>query len=61
MTKCNQNCFECPYEDCIVEGILPSDRVEIKQRDDRYFNASELKTIIQQKSQKARKRKSFAW
>lgn len=35
MKKCNEDCFNCPFEDCMREDILPSDAKEIKERDKR--------------------------
>ena len=31
---CDQNCFECPYPDCIVDGLLPSDMERNDQLDE---------------------------
>lgn len=47
--KCNHKCFECPYDDCIVETITLEERKEIRERDSRYFCASESKSIVKQK------------
>lgn len=30
---CNRDCFNCLFEDCIFDGILPQERQEIAQRD----------------------------
>ena len=33
MAKCNRDCFNCTYEDCIVNDISSEERSEIKERD----------------------------
>ena len=31
--QCNRDCFNCIFEDCIVNELLPEDLKEINQRD----------------------------
>ena len=61
MAKCNHNCFECTYDDCILDDkeITSVERMEIRQRDNRYFNSIESRAIIKQKPTRARKCRAF--
>lgn len=33
MAVCNYDCFNCIYDDCIVEGVTDKEREEMKERD----------------------------
>jgi len=33
MTVCNRDCFNCPYEDCIVDGMTLEEYAESRQRE----------------------------
>lgn len=41
--KCNEDCFNCIFDDCIVSGISSTERKEIRQRDSSYFNTGQIK------------------
>lgn len=56
MAKCNNDCFNCPYNDCIVNGITTEDRKEIRERDNRYYNAVSSNWIVNGRPTRARKR-----
>ena len=57
MAKCKHNdCFSCPYEDCISDILSSEDRKEIRERDNRYYNAIEAKGIIRQRPTRAKHR-----
>ena len=45
MAKCDRDCFNCKFSDCIVNGILSEDRKEIRERDKRYDIAVESRSI----------------
>ena len=47
---CQEDCFNCIFEDCIVNTITSKDRKEITERDKRYYNTGNV-------SLKARPRK----
>lgn len=38
MSKCNHDCFKCPYEDCVVNDITSEERLEMKERDIKFMN-----------------------
>ncbi len=40
MAKCNRDCFNCKYEDCIIEKASSEERKEIRERDNRYFKTN---------------------
>ena len=47
--KCGRDCFNCPYEDCMVETASLEERKEIRERDNRYYNAIDAKGVVKQK------------
>jgi hypothetical protein len=49
MSKCNHDCFNCTYDDCIVgvTQISKEERKEIKERDKRYFNGADSRALKQ--------------
>ena len=54
--KCKHRCFECPYEDCLVEGISSEERKEIRERDENYFIPLGAKSIVKQRPGRAKHR-----
>ncbi|NDO47029.1 hypothetical protein [Clostridium sp. MD294] len=46
--NCNENCFECIYDDCIMD-ILPSEREKQRERQKLYYqrHREEKKLIIE--------------
>lgn len=46
MKKCNHDCFHCIHDDCIIESISAEERIEIKERDKRYYDAIDSQSII---------------
>lgn len=36
--KCNRDCFNCIFDDCIMENITSEEREEAKERDKNYAN-----------------------
>ena len=39
--KCtHNNCFTCPYADCIEDSVRTSDAIEIRERDKRWRNGA---------------------
>lgn len=54
--KCNRDCFNCVYDDCIVDIASSAERKEIRERDNRHYNAIEAKYIIKQKPTRAKYR-----
>lgn len=38
MKKCNRDCFNCIYEDCIINTITKEEREESEKRDINYTN-----------------------
>ena len=57
MAKCNRDCFNCIYDDCIIETASSKERKEIKMRDESYFNTLGS-GILKQKPVRARHRHS---
>lgn len=56
MSNCNRDCFNCIYDDCVVEELSDDERKEIRERDNRYYNAIETRGIIKQKPTRAKHR-----
>ena len=56
MAQCNHDCFNCTYDDCVVNTLSSEDRKEIRERDNRYYNAIEAKGIIRQRPTRAKHR-----
>lgn len=56
--KCDENCFSCIYDDCIMNGITARDRKEIRDRDSRYFDAieSDIGCVIKGRKQRKKHR-----
>ena len=56
--RCKHDCFNCKFDDC----VLPEDRLsleerrEIRERDNRYFNAIEAKGVVKQRPNRKRQR-----
>ena len=44
--KCNRDCFNCTYDDCIIESITSTERMEQNQRD---INYSSFGSIMHQR------------
>lgn len=43
---CNRTCPDyCPYDDCILDTISPTERKEIRERDNRYYNTTGSKML----------------
>lgn len=61
MAKCdnNHNCFECTHDDCIasLQDISKKERLEIKNRDKRYYDAPKY---LKEKPTRAKKSIRFA-
>ena len=41
-TKCNHDCFNCIYDDCVIETISSEEREAIRERDKQYFTAIKM-------------------
>lgn len=54
--SCNHDCFNCLYDDCIMNGISSEERKAINMRD---MNFTNFGSIIQARAQRSRKRKSY--
>ena len=50
--KCNRDCFNCIYEDCITDTITKEERREISERNKR--NISPAKVHISRKTRKSK-------
>lgn len=59
MAKCDRNCFECKYDDCIEDKMSKEESQAISRRDNAYFKAPSC--YMKQKPKVSRKRKAFAW
>lgn len=57
MAKCKHDCFNCPYDDCIIETASSEELKEIRERDKRYFN-EKTGNVLKQKPTRARNRYS---
>lgn len=55
MPKCKHECFECPYDDCIVNDITSEERKEIKERDKNFTNYGHVLNAIPNRASKRRK------
>ena len=53
--KCNHDCFNCIYNDCITNVVTKAEREEIKQRDFNYFDSN---FVIQKSPKRAKNRYS---
>ena len=51
--KCNHNCFECIFEDCVNDVITASEKAEARLRDISYTNYG---VVIHQKPTKRKHR-----
>lgn len=48
--ECNRDCFNCILPDCRVNELLPEDRKEIRERDNRYYNVTTTSgSLVRQK------------
>lgn len=57
MARCNHDCFNCIYDDCIIETMSSEERNEIKERDKRYFDApAKTMSIVKQRPVRAKHR-----
>lgn len=36
--KCNRDCFNCVFDDCIIDKMTKEEREEAKERDKNYAN-----------------------
>ena len=52
---CNRDCFNCPYEDCVVDELTMADRRELKEIDAEFVNPKSSK----QKKIAAKKREYY--
>ena len=52
--RCNRDCFNCVYDDCIMDTATKEERAEITERDKRYYNASDAWYIIKAKPSRSR-------
>lgn len=43
--KCNHDCFNCIFDDCIVETISSEERAEIRERDKQMFTEMPTRVI----------------
>ena len=52
--QCNRDCFNCIFEDCIVNELLPEDLKEINQRDReiRFINKDNKRKKIAERQRK---------
>ena len=60
MAKCNRDYFNCIHDDCVVSltDISREERKDIKERDKRYFDEMDARTIIKQRPVRAKSRNS---
>ena len=57
MARCNNDCFNCIHDDCIISNISSKERREIKDRDTRYFGAPvKSMSVLVQKPTRAKHR-----
>ena len=52
--KCNEDCFNCVHDDCIVDVLSSKDRKEITERDKRYFNSGTVSLQARPRKRKYR-------
>lgn len=55
-SKCNHDCFNCTYDDCIIESISSKERKEIKERDKQYFTPVKAYGVMIQRPVRAKHR-----
>lgn len=53
MARCNHDCFNCKFDDCVNDTITISERAESRQRDINYMSYG---NVIKQRPQKAKHR-----
>lgn len=60
MKKCDHNCFECKYDDCIIENMSSEERKEISDRDKRYFNSiSTTGSVVKARARRCKYRGNY--
>lgn len=59
MARCNHDCFNCIYDDCIIEKMSSAERKEVKERDRRYFDVpAKTMSVVKQRPVRAKHRYS---
>lgn len=59
MSQCNRDCFNCMLRDCSVDTLSSEERKEIRERDNRYYNATGTGWMGSAKPTKTRRRKNY--
>ena len=55
-TSCNRDCFNCLFDDCIMNDVSSEERKAMNLRD---MNFTNFGSIIPARAQRSRKRKSY--
>ena len=59
MAKCNRDCFNCKFDDCVVNGITSEERSEIRERDKKIVDYGHVLKAIPNRAIKRKKYYAF--
>lgn len=61
MSKCDRDCFNCKYDDCIVSygDISKKERYEIRERDEKLVSQLNYGSLVIGKHARSKNRKKY--
>ena len=59
MAKCNRDCFNCAYDDCIVDNMSSEERTEAKERDKKFSQIYFYGSLANARPLRAKNRKRY--
>lgn len=59
MAKCKRDCFNCKYDDCIVESITLEERTEIRERDKKLISQLNYGSLAIARPSKAKNKRKY--
>lgn len=59
MAKCKRDCFNCLFEDCIVDSMSSEERHQEKERDQKFSNICFYESIAKARPLRAKNRKRY--
>lgn len=59
MAKCNRDCFNCQFEDCVVDTMSSEERIETKERDKIFISSRTYGSLVKARPTRASRKHAY--
>lgn len=59
MSKCDRDCFNCKYDDCIANDVSQKERADIRKRDNKLISQLNYGSLVIGKHGRSKNRKKY--